>query len=189
MTTSHREIAVIQPACCAASPVEPAIADPTSLGSHHPTVPSQQHRQSLAQRGLGVREPLGQFSKPGGARSRLVQPAPQSLPRQVAAFPVTQPDSVDDRAFRGVEARGRRAPTSSSSRSRSKVRASNWCRRQGARSAGRVLPRGIAMSIAAGIASMRPWRASAVSRHSVARGTRSAISTRSSSAGGASAQR
>ena len=60
------------------------------------TAPSQQHLQSLAQCGLGMREPLAQLSKPGRACSRLGQPAPQGLPRQVAAFAVTQPDSVDD---------------------------------------------------------------------------------------------
>src|SRR6266702_1773576 len=36
----------------------------------------------------------GPVQQAGQDSPRLVQPAPQSLPRQVAAFPVTQPDST-----------------------------------------------------------------------------------------------
>src|SRR5664280_206038 len=77
----------------------------------------------------------------------------------------------------------------SSSRPMSNVAGVNWCHRASASGAGIRGPRGSATSGATGIASESPWRASAVSRHSVARGALTAMAMRSVSAGSAPAFR
>ena len=127
--------------------------------------------------------------EPCGAGAWSAQPPPQRLPRDVAALEMADSDDVDERALGGVDAHGVRASTSSASRPRSNV----W-----------------AVELVQTARSFQGWPGFSARDRDVdggwdrvdelvacerrlqaksARETRSAISIRSKSAGGASAHR
>src|SRR5262249_51619900 len=128
---------------------------------HHPRPPvtpptqSQQNLQRPTQRRLGAGEVGGEVQQPGRASAGRAEPSPPRLPGDMAAFPVPQPEDVNERTLRRVQPD--RPPSTRLQPPAPQLEGAclELVQPGGTRSAGRLLPRGMAMSTAAGIASRR----------------------------------